>query len=329
MGAMLSGIALAAWADDAPVYDVDSYPPQFDGQSDVGTAQPPATSEPQEQMQQPQAQSQALPPATSYVPAQVLTTEQRLKRLEQQMTNAQHSTAAAKTEALQTEVQTLRGQVEDLTHQLQQLQTQQKAMFSDLDRRLSKQPLVTAPVKSPPANAVDTDEDKVSDTPKGATKLKLPKVKQPAVSPSPDTASTAGSGQVSQPDSTEEQQIYQGAYDLIKAKKYADAVNKLQGMLEKYPSGQFAANAHYWLGELHGLLNNNDQSAAEFATVIKDFPESPKVADAQLKLGLIYAGQFKWPEAKAAFKKVMSRYPGTASARLAAEQLKALKLAGH
>ncbi len=100
-------------------------------------------------------------------------------------------------------------------------------------------------------------------------------------------------------------------------------------MLQKYPSGQFAANAHYWLGELYSLLGKDDSSAAEFAVVVNQYPDSPKVSDAQLKLGMIYAGQFKWQEAKAAFKKVINRYPGTSSARLATEQLKQIKLAGH
>ena len=111
--------------------------------------------------------------------------------------------------------------------------------------------------------------------------------------------------------------------------RYNDAIAALQKMLQKYPTGQFAANAHYWLGELYGLLGKSAQSAVEFDAVVKNYPDSPKVSDAQLKLGLIYTAQFKWPEAKTTFKKVINHYPGTASARLAAEQLKQIKEAGH
>jgi TolA-binding protein len=63
--------------------------------------------------------------------------------------------------------------------------------------------------------------------------------------------------------------------------------------------------------------------------VMNKYPGSPRAPDAQLKLGLIYIGQFKWSEAKTTFKGVVSRYPGTASARLASEQLKQIKKAGH
>ena len=116
---------------------------------------------------------------------------------------------------------------------------------------------------------------------------------------------------------------------MIKAKKYNEAVSALQNMLKKYPSGQFASNAHYWLGELYGLVGKHDQALTEFETVVTKFPDSPRVSDAQLKIGLIYATQSKWSDAKSSFKKVINRYPGTASARLASEQLKQIKQAGH
>jgi tol-pal system protein YbgF len=100
-------------------------------------------------------------------------------------------------------------------------------------------------------------------------------------------------------------------------------------MLKKYPSGQFASNAHYWLGELYGLMGKNDNALSEFDTVLNTYPDSPRISDAQLKVGLIYASQSNWSGAKSAFKKVINRYPGTASARLAAEHLKQIKQAGN
>ncbi len=301
---LLSGITLTAFADDAPVYDADNYPPPFDNEPTV-SALPAAIK----------------PGVPSYVPAQTLTQEQRLMRLEQQVKNWSHSDSASKIEAMQAEIQSLRGQVEELSHQLQQAQNQQRAMYTDLDKRLSQS------VIQKNASQVQNDlEAKKSITTATSTEKKVPlaemaSTKKTPLPAAPEKITTKNV----QPDTAEEQQIYQTAYDLIKAKKYTEAVNTLQKMLQKYPSGQFAANAHYWLGELYGLLNKNDQSAAEFTAVIKNYPDSPKVPDAQLKLGLIYAGEFKWSDAKTAFKTVVSRYPGTASARLASEQLKQLK----
>lgn len=317
--AMLSSIAFTAFADDAPVYEVDNYPPAFDGQPynsegyDAGASAPTPA---------PAAVPTYTPPPP---PKQSLSPQQRLSRLEQQLNNLQQSNT--KTEELQKEVQSLRGQVEVLTHQLQQAQTQQQAMYSDLDKRLAnlpKQAAVTATqAENPTPIAKPISKPKEVAAAKTTAKTSKQNVNNSTV------AAPAKVSNMDQPNVLEEQQIYQTAYDLIKSKKYNEAILALQKMLQKYPSGQFAANAHYWLGELYGLLNKNDQSALEFSMVVKMYPESPKVSDAQLKLGLIYAGQFKWTDAKAAFKKVINQYPGTASARLASEQLKQIKQAGH
>ncbi|HVE44818.1 MAG TPA: tol-pal system protein YbgF [Gammaproteobacteria bacterium] len=224
-------------------------------------------------------------------------------------------------ESLQAEVQTLRGQVEELTHQLEKVEAQQKAAYADVDKRLSD--VVNKP-KSQAENDIPSAVADVGTSPAEA-KAKLRKAK--AAQETREQAAKAASAD--QPDVAEEQQTYQTAYNMIKEKHYQEAVTALQAMLKKYPSGQFASNAHYWLGELYGLMGKNDQALAEFNAVVKKFPSSPRVSDAQLKVGLLLASQDKWSEAKTTFKKVIDHYPGSASARLAAEQLKQLKQAGH
>jgi len=292
-GAMLSCIALSAWAEDAPVYDVDhdNYPPfdSVDGGSQGSPALPTATAADQ-------------PPAMESDTHPSSTVSERVAKIEQQMSNMQQSNTASKIETLQTEVQLLRNQVEELSHHLEEAGNQQKSMYSDLDNRVKQ-----LSVKSD--NESEKNTAKVSDSAVNAVKKSI------------ETPN--------QPNPAEEQRIYQTAYDLIKAKKYESAIVTLKKMLQKYPTGQFAANAHYWLGELYGLLNKNDQSASEFSLIVKNYPDSPKVSDAELKLGLIYVADFKWDDAKDAFKKVVNRFPGTASARLATEQLKQMRKAGH
>jgi tol-pal system protein YbgF len=354
--ALFSGMAVTAFAEDAPVYDVDSYPPQFDGQSEASRpaqkTQSPNDNQayaarPSQPMDSSNQQSYSPPPKP-------LSMEQRVQRLEQQTNNTLTSDLSTKMNDMQTEVQSLRGQVEDLTHQIQQLQAQQKTMYSDLDKRVGGHSSAAAASADNDASAADTAS--TPPLPADVTPAKPKKVKAKSVTPvvadaaADEAAATADSTVTdkpvvdpvaaaadpataaktdSQPNVAEEQQIYQTAYSLIKAKKYNDAATTLQKMLRKYPSGQFAANAHYWLGELYGLMGKNDQAVMEFNNVVKNYPDSPKLADAQLKLGLLFAAQFKWPDAKSSFKKVINHYPGTSSAHLAAEQLKQIKQAGH
>jgi len=332
---LLLSISFIAYAEDAPVFEVDNYPPQFDEQADSGIAATSAPSSAPSSVSNQNNQNQAPGFSSAPISAPILSNEQRMTRLEQQMSNLQHSDASTRVDALQNEVQNLRGQVENLTHQIQQMQTQQKAMYSDLDKRINKRPEPQLLSSTQQPNVADTETDPVSQTISQTVKKPAPVVKPKSklekpstVSDVPDTSSVAPKA-TTQPNAAEEQQIYQTAYDLIRANKYDAAIDALQNMLIKYPSGQFAANAHFWLGELYGLQGKNNQSAIEFAAVVNNYSDSPKVADAQLKLGMIYSAQFKWSEAKTAFKKVISHYPGTASSRLASEQLKQIKLAGH
>lgn len=301
----LLSLSLPLFAESAPVYDADNMQQQFENNGELDEQPPP-----------PPGQEGA------YVPQQVapssssLTLDQRTRRLEQQLANMQGSESNAKLDSLQTQIQTLRGQVEQLTHDLQQMQTQQKSMYSDLDKRLNQQPPLDSGLSNDANNKIAAKS--------GA------KNTQPAAGVAAVTANdNAAKATANQPNVAEEQQIYQTAYNLIKAKKYNDAVDALQKMLQKYPSGQFAANAHYWLGELYGVLGKTDQALSEFSQVVKDYANSPRVSDAQLKVGLILASQSKWSDAKQAFKKVINRYPGSASARLASDQLKQIKQAGH
>lgn len=306
--------------DAAPVYDADSMPSQFDGQPDSGASSASsAVTSP--------APAQQLQPEHSFVSPQTLTLDQRLARVEQQLNNPDRNVDAAKVEELQKEIQTLRGQVEELTHQVQAVQAQSSQLHADVDKRLSKQ--AKAAKTAPEPEAIEEAPVKNKTVAQDATKSEktdgvLTKTESTETKTTESKTPTAD-----QPNVAEEQQTYQTAYDLIKAKKYNDAISALQKMLQKYPSGQFAANAHYWLGELYGLTGKNDKSANEFASVMNDFPDSPKVPDAQLKLGLIYVADQKWADAKSAFKRVMRKYPGTSSAHLAAEQIKQLKQAGH
>lgn len=358
IAALSLSLAAFAYAEDAaaPVYDADNYPPAFDNAGDASSSNA-ASAVTTEGVPPPVAYNQAAPSSS---------TEQRLTRAEQQISNMQNKDLSSKVDTLRNEIQSLRGQVEQLNHQLQQMQNQQRTQYSDLDKRVNSLKTVKSQKAVANAAAMNTD-DTIQPTAPGentvATDQPLPvtttspvlpakakvnvknqqiaesknkKVsnaaattssKPTSVAPAPTASTNTANDQ--QPNVAEEQQIYQTAYDLIKTKKYNEAISALQKMLQKYPSGQFAANAHYWLGELYGLLGKNNQAAVEFSAVVENYPDSPKVSDAQLKLGLIYAAQFNWSDAKSAFKKVINHYPGTASARLASEQLKQIREAGH
>ena len=351
--ASVTTFAIPVFAESAPVYDVDAMQQQFDN---VPEQTPPSQEMAQAQDNPPPGPDQEsafVPMQTGVEPAPAQTApatnpvvvsngestvEKRLHRVEQQLNNLQNSEETSQNESLQSQVQALRDQVEKLTHELQQSQEQQKNLNLDIEKRIAdavaaaKKSTPNAPTPIPKISTLPPDGESVGAqvaVKSVATKAVVAKraIKAKPMVHEEKTAVVANEN--AQPNVAEEQQIYQTAYDLIKSKKYNDAANALQGMLKKYPSGQFASNAHYWLGELYGLMGKNDNALSEFSTVVKTYPDSPRVSDAQLKVGLILSAQTKWEDAKLAFKKVINHYPGTASARLASEQLRQIKQAGH
>jgi tol-pal system protein YbgF len=313
--AVCLSLAAPAFAESAPVFDADAV--QDDGVGEQAYLPPPPA-----------------PPAPDQESGSTFVPMQAQPQPEQQQVV---SNDAARVDTLQSEIQSLRGQVEQLTHQLDQVKNQQKTApaqkVADEVKSAATEEAPAPKSLSARNNAASVNDGIQADNADGddlsvATPPKLETPAKPVLIKT-SKKQTISSETKAQPNVAEEQQIYQTAYNLIKARRYNDAVSALQGMLRKYPSGQFASNAHYWLGELYGLMGKNDQALNEFTVVVDNYPESPRVSDAQLKVGLLLASQLKWPEAKSALKKVINHYPGSASARLAAEQLKQIKIAGH
>lgn len=333
--------SLSVLAESAPVYDADTMQQQYENANDY------------QQDENIQQNNTFVPSrehdAASRSSSPPMNLDQRLGRIEQQMGSIQDNDFISRVENLQNEIQTLRGQVEQLSFQLQQVKDLQKNMYSDLDKRLSRNvkdvsnypKLAAKKTKSSLSqemsdiNNDDLDHSSLSAANKTDELNKDEKIKPQdqdsaeAENESKQTADTEKAEKNAQPDLAEEQRIYQIAYNKIKNKEYKEAAKTLEDMLQKYPSGQFASNAHYWLGELYGLMGNNTAALKEFTIVVTDYKNSSRISDAQLKIGLLYASDMKWSKAKTAFRSVIKKYPSSASARLAKEQLKEITHAGH
>ena len=342
------GFSIKSYAEAAPVYDADALEQPYETNNAGNESNASVSSEdtvPQTDLPPPpnQTQENAFIPIQSDMqpsapPSGRIGLERRLQRVEQQISNMQSSDSSAQIESLQHQIQSLRAELEQVTKNLKEAQKQQKVMYADIDARLARPANINVDgnvVKSgrdkPSKVAMsESDQNLTSKQPKPAPEVHTKNKDNPTLASTANTiAKAATDNEAGQPDVEEEQKIYQNAYNMIKSKKYSDAVGILQSMLKKYPSGQFASNAHYWLGELYGLLGKNDKALVEFNQVVTNFSNSPRVSDAMLKVGLIFAAQSKWTDAKSIFKKVVNKYPGTASSRLANEQLKQIREAGH
>lgn len=210
--------------------------------------------------------------------------------------------------SLQKEVQELRGLVEVQAHELKLLKDQQITFYKDLDARLHNnvqavpsQPIITPPPAKTTSNATSPlNENKpVSAVP---TPLEAPHGNNPA----------------------EEQVHYLAAYDLIKSKRFNEAITAMQSFVTRYPKGGYTANAYYWLGELYMTQKNYSNAITHFDIVLQQFPSSSKAAPSMLKIAYALIAAGKKQEAITHLRQVIKNYPDTSTAQLAEEKLKSL-----
>lgn len=162
-------------------------------------------------------------------------------------------------QVLQEEVRQLRGAVEQQQHELRQLKQRQMDDYMDLDRRLSN--------RGGGSNA--------------AERL------QPLPQPESDDRSATRNGDGGS-DAEGERRSYNAAYNLLRERDFEAAATAFREHAQRFPDGEHAANAYYWLGEIH-LLDNDLEAAREaFARVVDDYPDDAKREDAMYKLGRVY-----------------------------------------
>lgn len=147
-------------------------------------------------------------------------------------------------------------------------------------------------------------------------------VSQAASSNSASTASTSSL-------QDNEVKLYKLAYQQVQDKDYSTAINSFQEYLKKYPKGQFADNAHFWLGQLYGIAGNDQQSFNELSFVVTSYPKSSKVPEALLQLGMMAYTNGQYADAMRWFNKLITEFPNSGSANVAKQQLQQLQKAGY
>lgn len=214
--------------------------------------------------------------------------EQRLRRIEAAIDQLNRRVEAISTvdmarqmAQLSDELRQLRGQVEQLRHDVDRNERRARELYLDLDRRLQQL-----------SGAAD------------ATAAALPAV-----------PTSAG------PADPEEQKAYDAAFELLRSGKVDEAIAAFRRMLERWPEGRFADNAHYWIGEGLYVKRQYEQAIRQFQELLQKYPSSRKVPDALLKTGFAQDAMGQTDAARATLQRVVREFPQSAAASLAKKRL--------
>ncbi|ABM25237.1 MULTISPECIES: tol-pal system protein YbgF [Shewanella] len=217
--------------------------------------------------------------------------DDRLARLERIVKSRQQSELEMqrRLDTLQQEVLELRGLTEQQNYQIEQMQQRQRQLYDDVANLSSK-------ASAAPAASAATS------------------------TPSVATANAAAS-------SLSETASYESAVNLVlKERKYDDAIPAFRAFIKQYPDSVYAANANYWLGQL--LFNKSEFAEAKqaFNTVVVRFSDSNKRGDSLVKLGMIAEKTGDKAGATQYYQQVVKDYANSAAARIAQQQLAAIKV---
>jgi tol-pal system protein YbgF len=78
------------------------------------------------------------------------------------------------------------------------------------------------------------------------------------------------------------------------------------------------------VGQLNYNKGKKDDAAFYFASVVKNYPKSPKAPDAMFKVGVIMQDKGDTAKAKAVYQQVVTKFPGTEGAKQAQKRLSSM-----
>ena len=251
--------------------------------------------------------------------------DERLKRIERLIESEGLVKLFEEVESLGVEIRGLRGQLEMQAHTINQLKERQRDLFLDVDQRLQRvesaapaQAAASSPQQQPAAPAAPAAGSAATSLPADTTPA-TPQPSPAAGTAGADAATTAGI------DPFAEQQAYQGAFELLKTGDYEEAATAFQKFITTYPTGSYADNAQYWLGETHYITRRFDLALQEFQRLVSTYHGSQKLTGALLKIGYTHNELGNKAEAERVLTDLRSRYPESAAAKLALKKLQEIR----
>jgi tol-pal system protein YbgF len=241
---------------------------------------------------------------------QAASVEERLDRVERMMSSQSLLDMLERLDTLQQDVQQLRGQVEEQQHTITGLKERQRELYLDIDRRMSR-----------------FEREGVSAAPSTASP-DMTGGSAPALTASPAAAAASAPGApavASASDETRMQQerdAYQKAFDMLRELRYAQATEAFRNFLKQYPDGRYAHIAQYWLGEAGYAQRDFKQAIADYNALLANHPNSPKRAEAMLKIGYSHYELKEADKARAVLEQLMQQFPDSTEAGQARNLLK-------
>ncbi|MEN8135522.1 MAG: tol-pal system protein YbgF [Thermodesulfobacteriota bacterium] len=153
----------------------------------------------------------------------------------------------------------------------------------------------------------------------GQPRIISPRASKKAVKATKEKASVSTRGAVSEVNSAKK--LYDSGIAAFSAKKFQDAYAAFTNYIEKYPKGNFIANAILWLGDSLYAQKEYELAILEYQKVFAYYPKHSKAPAALLKQGLAFEKLKDIETAKLVYYKLGDDYPDSKEAAVGRKKL--------
>ena len=138
----------------------------------------------------------------------------------------------------------------------------------------------------------------------------------------PPTVALPGAGDSTAAAQTGPNVLYTQGLNQIRSGSTTTGRNMLNELINTYPKFENIIDAKYWVAVSYQTEKAFPSADAAYAGLVAEYPESSYAPTAVYKRALMFAAQGNTARARELYLLVISRYPKSAEAVLAAEQLK-------
>jgi len=129
----------------------------------------------------------------------------------------------------------------------------------------------------------------------------------------------------SKEDQAREVKSYDAASNLFRRNDFPAAIEAFRAFVKDFPDSPLIANAGYWIGISYANMRDYKNALAAQEALIAKYPQSPKAPDALLAIAAVQAEQGDTGSARNTLEDIVARYPASEAAGKARTRLASLK----
>jgi tol-pal system protein YbgF len=118
------------------------------------------------------------------------------------------------------------------------------------------------------------------------------------------------------------EEFYKEAFEGFRKGRHEEALRKFSEFVKQYPNSPLVANAQYWMGESAMSLKDYEKAIVYFQEVVDNYPKSDRAPKALLRQADAFAATGDKKASIVLLKRIIEAYPKSEEARLAERSLR-------